>query len=110
MSGARSPRQSWHTSNRQWIRFACSLALLGPSPLLAQQDEAVAEALAAVLAASDSRTYDGPVFRAVIRHTDPLVRSQAALAMGRIGQRVATPLLLEMLTDPDSSVAATAAF
>src|SRR5206468_2371090 len=30
--------------------------------------------------------------------------------MGRIGQRAATPVLLEMFADPDTTVAATAAF
>src|SRR5262245_6886807 len=110
MSGAQFPRKCSPTSSRQWIRFACSLAFLAPAPLPAQQDEAVAEALAGILAASDARSYDGPMFRAVMRHADPLVRGQAALAMGRIGQRAAAPLLLEMLSDQDSAVAASAAF
>lgn len=76
----------------------------------AQQDEAIAEALAGVLAASDARNYDGPLFRTASRNPDRVVRTQVALALGRIGQRSATPLLLDMLADRDSAVAATAAF
>ncbi len=97
------------------IRFACSLALL---PLLAAtapsraagQDPAVVEAVAGILEAEDSRQYNDALFMAVARHQSPLVRQLAALGMGRIGDRAATPQLLEMLRDPDSTVARDAAF
>ena len=50
------------------------------------------------------------MFRTAGRNPEALVRSQVALALGRIGQRGATPQLLDMLADPDSGVAANAAF
>src|SRR6185436_6392741 len=110
MASAPSRQASCRTLNRRWIRFACSLAICFPAPLLAQRDEAIAEALAGVLAASDARNYDGPLFRAASRNADPIVRSQPALALGRIGQRGGAPLLLALLADADTGVAANAAF
>lgn len=74
------------------------------------QDEAIVEPLAAVLAAEDARRFDLPFFQGAVRDPSPVVRRHAALAMGRIGDRRATPLLLDLLTDPDSTVRIDAAF
>jgi cyclophilin family peptidyl-prolyl cis-trans isomerase/HEAT repeat protein len=97
------------------IRFGSSLALV---PLLgatapsraAGQDPAVVEAVAGVLQAEDARQYSDVVFMAAARHVSPVVRQLAALGMGRIGDPAATPQLLEMLRDPDSTVVRDAAF
>ncbi len=93
------------------IRFVCSLALVAcvANPLRAQ-DEAVVESLAGILAASDTRRFTGPLFRAASRHPDPIVRSHAALAMGRIGNQAAVPVLLRLMSDPDSIVRRDAVF
>ncbi len=93
------------------IRFVCSLALAAcvANPLRAQ-DEAVVESLAGILAASDTRRFTGPLFRAASRHPDPIVRSHAALAMGRIGNQAASPILLRLMSDPDSIVRRDAVF
>lgn len=77
---------------------------------LAAQDESAVEALAAVMAAEDGRRYDQAVLDRGARHAEPAVRRHAALAMGRIGDRGATRILLELLEDPDSTVQADAAF
>lgn len=94
------------------IPFASSalLALLLPAGRLPAQDPALVEAVAAVLQAEDARRYDAPILDGAARHPNPLVRSVAALAMGRIGDVDATPVLLELLQDPDSLVARDAAF
>jgi cyclophilin family peptidyl-prolyl cis-trans isomerase/HEAT repeat protein len=103
-------------SSRFPTRYASSLpvvallaALAGPPPAVAQ-DPAIVEAVAGVLQAEDARQYNEVLFMAAARHADPLVRQVAALGMGRIGNPDATPQLLEMLRDPDSTVVRDAAF
>jgi cyclophilin family peptidyl-prolyl cis-trans isomerase/HEAT repeat protein len=96
-------------------RCVCSAALAVGATLLAggraaAQDPAIVEVLATVLQAEDSRQYNGPLLTAAARHADPLVRSVAALAIGRIGDPAGVDLLLEMLQDPDSTVERDAAF
>ena len=86
-----------------------ALATCVANPLRAQ-DEAVVESLAGILAASDTRRFTGPLFRAASRHPDPIVRSHAALAMGRIGNQAASPILLRLMSDPDSIVRRDAVF
>lgn len=80
------------------------------APPLRAQDEAVIEALAGILAAYDTRRFTGPLFRAAARHPDPIVRSHAALAMGRIGNPAAARILLRLMSDPDSTVQRDAVF
>ncbi len=96
------------------IRFACSTLLLSLLPLLhstaVAQDEAVVNQLANVLAAQDARRFDGPALTEAANYPDPLVRSHAALAMGRIGDTTALPILLDLLADEDSVVQEDAAF
>lgn len=95
---------------RRQILCACSaLVVHGAVPALAQ-DEGVVNALAQVLAAEDARRFDEAVFGDAALHPNPLVRRIAARSMGRIGDPAATPLLLALLTDPDTATAATAAF
>lgn len=68
------------------------------------------DALAYVLAAEDARRWDGDLFQSASSYTDPVVRRHAALALGRIGNPAGVPILLELLTDPDSVVQQDAAF
>ncbi len=111
MSLRRSLRMYGSSWRPYQIRFLCSLTFVAcvANPLRAQ-DEAVVESLAGILAASDTRRFTGPLFRAASRHPDPIVRSHAALAMGRIGNQGATPILLRLMSDPDSIVRRDAIF
>jgi len=70
----------------------------------------VVDALAGVLGAADARRYDGALLGAAARYPDALVRGQAALAMGRIGNRAALPDLVELMADPDTAVRQDAVF
>jgi cyclophilin family peptidyl-prolyl cis-trans isomerase/HEAT repeat protein len=101
-------------SPRSLTRSACSCLLVGllagPPARLAAQDPAVIEAAATVLQAEDARSFDPIVFASAARHASPLVRSLAALGMGRIGDPAALDFLLELLRDPDSTVTRDAAF
>ncbi len=54
-------------------------------------------ALARLLAAADTRVYDTALFREALRHPDPFVRRQAALAAGRIGDPQAVDQLVAAL-------------
>jgi cyclophilin family peptidyl-prolyl cis-trans isomerase/HEAT repeat protein len=100
---------------RRRIPFACSLALaLAAAPLGAQlpqqQDEAVVGLLARLLALSDARQFDATILRQALQSDNFTVRSQAALAAGRIGDPQAVELLVPALTDSSAAVQAAAAF
>lgn len=102
-------------SSRFPIRFGCSVALAlaalaAPAGGAAQQDEALVGVVARLLGAADARAFDGPLFREALRHPDAVVRRQAALAAGRIGDPEALDLLVEALADSDQTVQAAAAF
>src|SRR5438445_416884 len=85
-----------------------ALALGGPAA--AQRDEGVVDELARLLAAADTRVYDTALFREALRHPDPFVRRQAALAAGRIGDPQAVDPLVAALGDSGPAVQAAAAF
>lgn len=68
------------------------------------------EVLAGILAAEDERRFDAPLLSTAARHPQAIVRRHAALALGRIGDPGATPVLLELLTDRDTTVQQDAAF
>lgn len=74
------------------------------------QDPALVAELAELLRLEDSRSFDAVVLTRAVQHPDTLVRVRAAMAMGRIGDRSATGLLLRLLADPDSGVRTEAAF
>ncbi len=78
-----------------------------PAPRLADAD---IDAIADLLRLEDRREYDEAVLRAGFEHPNPEVRRRAALAIGRIGDRRGTPLLLQALTDTSALVRADAAF
>src|SRR2546428_2204794 len=105
------------SSSRSLIRSACSVvvllgaAALGGRGAAAQQpDEALVSELARVLAAADARAFDPALFGEALRHPEPLVRRQAALAAGRIGDPAVVDALVEALGDSNQGVAAAAAF
>src|SRR5256886_1064629 len=104
-------------SSRCLIRSACSAGLLlalaaapGRRAFAQQPDEALVGELARVLAASDARAFDAPLFREAQHYPDAVVRRQAALAIGRIGDAAGTDLLVEALGDSEPTVRAAAAF
>lgn len=86
------------------------LALLLLPAGLAGQQEAIAEQLAPLLAAEDARDFRSELFRRSLVVPDSLVRRTAALSAGRIGDLRATPLVIPLLSDPDSTVRVAAAF
>lgn len=97
---------------RAAARLALSVALaiaIPDSPASAQQ-EAIVEQLAPVLAAEDARNFQPALFRSSLAAPDSLVRRLAAMAAGRIGDARATPLLIPLLSDADSTVRVAAAF
>ncbi|HZI65334.1 MAG TPA: HEAT repeat domain-containing protein [Thermoanaerobaculia bacterium] len=69
-----------------------------------------AEAEAALLELEDRRAYDASTLESAARSTDPAVRARAALALGRIGDPRARPLLVALLADTSRDVQAAAAF
>src|SRR5438093_3946090 len=105
-------------SSRCPIRSACSaglvLLLAAAAPwrraVAQQQDEALVGELARLLAAADARAFDAPLFREALHAPDAVVRRQAALGVGRIGDLAGTDLLVESLSDSDQTVRAAAAF
>ena len=68
------------------------------------------EQLAPVLAAEDAREFQPDLFRRALVAPDSLVRRVAALGAGRIGDLRATPLVVPLLADPDTTVRVAAAF
>ncbi len=86
------------------------LLLLVPAVLRAQGEEASVEIFANILAAEDSRSMDEAMFRRALADPDSSVRREAVLALGRIRDPAAIPLLAPLLNDPDSLVQSTTAF
>jgi cyclophilin family peptidyl-prolyl cis-trans isomerase len=58
----------------------------------------------------DARTLGDGTLPAYLGHEDPEVRARCALALGRIGDPAAVPVLLRALDDPDADVRAEAIF
>ena len=92
-------------------RFAVLLTFVSVAPLVraAAQESSVIEQLAPVIAAEDARDFKPELFRAALVAPDSVVRRIAARSAGRIGDLRATPLLVPLLTDPDSTVRVAAA-
>jgi cyclophilin family peptidyl-prolyl cis-trans isomerase/HEAT repeat protein len=87
-------------------------ALVAPGPLEQPQplsEEAIV-ALSAIMRLEDRREFVDEAFRGWLAHPDPVVRSRAALGLGRIGAPGAVPLLSHALHDPVAGVRADAAF
>lgn len=78
-------------------------------PRVVLDDEAIA-ALAELLRAEDRRSLDSLRVAELLRHPLPVIRERAALAVGRIGDRRASRLLVRALDDSTRAVAAAAAF
>jgi cyclophilin family peptidyl-prolyl cis-trans isomerase/HEAT repeat protein len=83
---------------------------LPTGPIFVLLDETEIDALAALLEMEDTRTLDAAVAGRLLRAASPEVRGRAALAVGRIGDRAGTPLLLEALQDSTTAVRARVAF
>lgn len=83
------------------------LAVWQPLPA---QETATVELLAPVLAAEDSRTFDAAALNAALTASDSFVRSQAAVAIGRIGDLRGTSFLVRAMADPDTTVRLAAVF
>ncbi|HEY2806997.1 MAG TPA: peptidylprolyl isomerase [Gemmatimonadales bacterium] len=77
---------------------------------LVAQDTGPVQEIAQLMALEDRREFDGALLRRDSQHPDSLVRRHAAMAMGRIGDPAALPLLLPMIADRDTQVAIEAIF
>src|SRR5262249_35027211 len=66
--------------------------------------------LGQLLALEDRKVFDEAVLERAAQHPDAVVRRHAAVALGRIGDPQAVPLLRQLLADADSSVKVEAAF
>jgi cyclophilin family peptidyl-prolyl cis-trans isomerase/HEAT repeat protein len=89
------------------------LLLLLTTPVASRvraQDAGSAGDLGQLLSLEDRRQFDGAILLRAAQHPDAVVRARAAMAMGRIGDRAATVLLLPMLQDQDSMVRTETAF
>lgn len=98
---------------RSFMRPLMLLAIAGSLffPVAARgQEAALAEALAPLLQAEDSRNFDVELFSRALEHPDALVRRTAAKSIGRIGDPRGVSLLVPLLIDRDSSVQAVAMF
>lgn len=99
------------TTRSNLVRTAAlAAALVSRATAGSAQDAGTLGELAALLAVEDRREFDAAVLRTASRHPEPLVRARTAVALGRLGDRSGTPILLELLADPDSSVRVEAAF
>jgi hypothetical protein len=89
-----------------WTMCLCSTQLRP----LAAQEQSVIEQLAPVLAAEDARDFQPDLFGRSLVAPDSLVRRTAALSAGRVGDPRATPLVVPLLADPDTTCGVAAAF
>lgn len=85
----------------------CATPPIAPVSALAPADVSL---YAHVLAAADARRPDTAAIAAALASANPAVRREAALAIGQLHLHAAVPTLRALLLDPDSSVAARAAF
>ena len=67
------------------------------------------EVLARIVVLEDSRSLGSGALLSFLRHEDPSVRRRAALAAGRIGDKLATNALMEGLRDKEVEVRRVAA-
>ena len=109
MSSTCSSRFRIRCASRTLALSLAGLALCG-SAAAQGGDQGVVDELARLLAAADTRVYDTALFREALRHADPFVRRQAALAAGRIGDAQAVDPLVAALGDSGPAVQAAAAF
>ncbi|MGH7658011.1 MAG: HEAT repeat domain-containing protein, partial [Gemmatimonadales bacterium] len=93
-----------------FLLLAFAGTALTPAGASAQGEAALAEALAPLLQAEDSRNFDESLFARALEHPEPLVRRTAAMSIGRIGDSRGIALLTPVLIDRDSSVQAIAMF
>jgi len=108
--------QSGTTQSGRWGRgflLALALALAAAPTSAAAQHPTLSpreiDTAARLLRLEDRREYDEATLESAMRGSGEL-RRRAVLAAGRIGDRRATPRLIARLVDPDTAIAATAAF
>lgn len=88
---------------------AALAALLAASPVLAQ-GEASVETMAALIHAQDARRWDEELLQRALSDADTMVRAQAAIAVGRLGDLRGTFMLVPALEDPEATVRPSVAF
>ncbi len=84
--------------------MVCSALAFWPVVRCVAQDPALVEALAPLLRAEDQKSFDVASFENGAVHPEALVRRSVALAIGRIGDRRGTAILVRLLDDRDPMV------
>jgi cyclophilin family peptidyl-prolyl cis-trans isomerase/HEAT repeat protein len=93
-----------------WLAGCATSGSSGGSPrpvTLSNQDR---DAVAALLRLEDRREFDAEALRTYSAWPAPEVRRRTGLALGRLREAAGVPLLQQLLSDPDTAVAASAAF
>jgi cyclophilin family peptidyl-prolyl cis-trans isomerase/HEAT repeat protein len=80
------------------LLFACA------APRARAQEAGSAAEIGQLLALEDRREFDAAALQRFAVHPDSMVRRYAAIAMGRIGDAAALPLLRDLLRDRDTLV------
>ena len=93
-----------------WILVAALAAGSAGAAPAAAQDYGQVTVLAQLLQLEDRREFDLAALQRAAQDPDSLIRAQAAVAVGRIGDHAGVPLLLTLLDDPDTTVRTQAAF
>lgn len=100
-----------NSSHRSLILgLACLSVCAGGVPRASAQEAGIAEEIAPLLELEDGRQFASQSLEAGLHSAEPLVRRQAAIAIGRIGDLRGTALLLPLLRDEDASVPPVVAF
>jgi len=92
-----------------WNLVGVVLAAALAAPAVAQ-DLGQVNDLAQLLRLEDRREFDLAALQRSAQDPDSMMRAQAAVAIGRIGDRAGVPVLMTLLNDPDTTVRAEAAF
>ncbi len=92
-----------------WTLVGVVLAGALAAPAVAQ-DLGEVNDLAQLLRLEDRREFDLAALQRSAQDPDSMMRAQAAVAIGRIGDHAGVPLLVTLLNDPDTTVRAEAAF
>jgi cyclophilin family peptidyl-prolyl cis-trans isomerase/HEAT repeat protein len=80
------------------------------APVAAAAPAPNAQILRDIAIAEDKRDWASGTLGLAMKHTDPVIRARAALAVGRLQDTLSLPALLPMLADRDHNVRAEVAF
>lgn len=108
----------WIAPSRGWIPRSAWLVVLGVVVLTAEtraltqsgESGGIKAALRACALLEDGRRFDAAKYAELMTHSDAVVRSRAALALSRLQDPRAVPMLVSALGDAESDVRCDSAF